>query len=154
MCQAVTTTCACGQERSLGGLLDKVMDGLLVSFHHPHNHHTAAGLLYQSLVEAITPRSCGHGVWPWTVQTPVVYCPLHPHEPHAAGSGCCLHLVSLRHVDWSQYGFFESTMPAWWRTHDMWCSMHDQLQDSQPLHLMHRDLEKEMDCHKFAPCVL
>ncbi|KAL3161829.1 hypothetical protein ABBQ38_008919 [Trebouxia sp. C0009 RCD-2024] len=29
MCKAVTTTCACGQERSLGGLLDKVMDGLL-----------------------------------------------------------------------------------------------------------------------------
>ena len=32
MCEAVTSTCSCGQERTLGSLLDKVMDGLLVTF--------------------------------------------------------------------------------------------------------------------------
>lgn len=31
MCEAVTSTCSCGQERTLGSLLDKVMDGLLVN---------------------------------------------------------------------------------------------------------------------------
>ena len=31
MCEAVTSTCSCGQQRSLGSLLDTVMDGLLVS---------------------------------------------------------------------------------------------------------------------------
>lgn len=31
MCEAVTSTCGCGQERSVGDLLQKAMKGLLVS---------------------------------------------------------------------------------------------------------------------------
>ena len=31
MCKAVTSTCGCGQERSVGDLLEKAMQGLLVS---------------------------------------------------------------------------------------------------------------------------
>lgn len=31
MCEAVTSTCGCGQERSVGNLLQKAMKGLLVS---------------------------------------------------------------------------------------------------------------------------
>ena len=31
MCKAVISTCSCGQERSLGDLLERAMEGLLVS---------------------------------------------------------------------------------------------------------------------------
>lgn len=31
MCKAVVSTCSCGQERSVGDLLDKALEGLLVS---------------------------------------------------------------------------------------------------------------------------
>ena len=31
MCEAVMSTCGCGNEQSLGSLLDKALDGLLVS---------------------------------------------------------------------------------------------------------------------------
>lgn len=31
MCEAVTSTCSCGQERTVGDLLKRAMEGLLVS---------------------------------------------------------------------------------------------------------------------------
>ena len=31
MCEAVTSTCGCGQERSVGDLLERAMEGMLVS---------------------------------------------------------------------------------------------------------------------------